>query len=904
MRRKPPLEQEMIDAAVAGTLVDRGEGRFSPTEMRAWGEDRTVRAEVLRCLLTEPGRVAAKGVRLRGIKIKGELDLQAVTLRCPLRLESCFVEGPRPDFSFATVSLLELKHCHLAGLAAESLVVRKDLDLTGSTLTQPIQLEGAEITGWLVCTDTQLQGANEDGFALIAFGLKVGGGVALDKDFRAAGAIDLRGADIQGQLKCTGAHLDGKDSQGRALTADRIKVGRGVLLSDGFTAAGAIRLAGANITSQLTLRGAQLNGRDESGNALTAFTMNVGGDVILEEPFTAAGGIEIRGSDIAGQLRCKGAKLSGRNEEENNALLAYRMKVGSDAYLDGVFTQNGGIRLTGTDIAGRLSFRGAHLNGTDIHGNALYADSVRVGGRLIIGDGFIAAGTVRLPGANIVGRLHCHGARFNGSDKDGRALLADQMTVGGGVAFDDVCTERGAIRMVGADITGNLDCKNVHLKGADSDSTALIADSLKVRDRLTIDSVSTTTGAIRLPGAKIPGRLQFGNVKLKGRDNNGRALLADGITVGGGVWFGGVRTTRGAIRMVGADITGDLRYNAVRLNGTDEHDRALVANRIKVSSSVILGPGEKRYGSTESIAAGTVSFRSAHIGGSLELKIKKLPKGREPGGKQKVAVDLAGAQITGDLAWGPGQAVGGEVILTDAKAGQLKDELGRYANGYWPSATAGLLFLDGFTYNRICWTPEDTPEKRLEWIGSPYKRAQENDQRVFTTQPYEQLQAVYRESGQDTEARKVAIARRRDLRRYGDLTTYHKALNWLLDNTIRYGYRVWHAVVALAVLYVAAVVIYFAAQHSGLMIPTTQPKSGPAPTAMHCTGNYPCFYPAAYAIDTVIPLINVRQAAYWTPNGQTPGGHALGIFTWVSTVFGWVLATLAVAGYTGLVRRD
>jgi hypothetical protein len=33
-------------------------------------------------------------------------------------------------------------------------------------------------------------------------------------------------------------------------------------------------------------------------------------------------------------------------------------------------------------------------------------------------------------------------------------------------------------------------------------------------------------------------------------------------------------------------------------------------------------------------------------------------------------------------------------------------------------------------------------------------------------------------------------------------------------------------------------------------------------------------------------------------------GYALGVFTWISTVFGWALATLAVAGYTGLVRRD
>ncbi len=903
MGQKPlSLDQEIIEAAAAGKLVDRGEGPFSLAEMRSWGDDRTVRAEVLRCLLTETGRVDAKGVQLRGIKIKGKLDLQAATVPYPLRMESCYLEDMQPDFSFATVSLLELKHCHLAGLAAESLVVHKDLDLTGSTLTRPIQLEGAEITGWLECTNTQLEGRNKDGFALVAFGLKVGGSVDLDKDFKSAGAIDLMGADITGQLNCTGAHLEGKDSQGRALVADRIKVGRGVQLSDGFTASGAIRIPGASITSRLTLAGAQLKGKDDNGNALIAFAMSVGDDVVLEELFVATGGVEIRGSKIAGRLRCTGANLNGRDEEHNNALTALRMKIGSDANFDGMSTKKGGIQLIGTDIAGELSFRGANLTGTDIDGNALYADSVRVGSRVIIGDEFTAAGTVRLPGANIVGRLRCSGAKFKGSDKHGCALLADQMTVGGGAALDDVRTENGAIRMVGADITGHLDCKSVCLDGADSDGNALVADSLKVRDRLSVNTLSASTGAIRLPGATIQGRLQLGSVELRGKDNNGRALLADGITVGGGMWFGGVRTASGGIRLVSANITGDLLYRAVHLTGTDEQGRALVADRIKVSGSIIIGPGKECYGNPESIAEGTVSLRSAHMGGSFELKTARLAEGTDACGKQKIALDLAGAQITDDLVWEPRQAVSGRVNLEDAKAGRLKDDL-QCANGNWPSACAGLLLLDGFTYGRICWTPGATLDKRLEWIGSPYRRAKANEQRVFATQPYEQLAAVYRKSGQDTEARRVAIARRRDLRRYGELTTYRKVLNWLLDNTIRYGYRTWHAVVALAALYAAAVVIYFIAQHSGLMIPISPPK-GAHPTAIRCTNNYPCFYPAAYAIDTVIPLINVRQAAYWTSNGQDSWGHAVGVFTWISIVFGWALATLTVAGYTGLVRRD
>jgi hypothetical protein len=582
MGQKPlSLDQEIIDAAVAGELVDRGEGPFSLSEMRAWGDDRTVQAEVLRCLLTGTDRVDAKGVRLRGIKIKGELDLQAATVPHPLRLESCYLEDAQPDFSFATFSLLELKHCHLPGLAAESLIVHKDLDLTGSTLTGPIQLGGADIAGWLVCTKTQLEGRNKDGFALVAFGLKVGGGIDLDQGFRTMGAINLMGANITGQLNCTGAHLDGKDSQGRALLADRIKVGRGVQFSDGFSSVGAIKIPGASITSTLTLRGAQLKGRDDDGRALIAFAMNAGDDVILEKLFAATGGVEIRGSTIAGRLRCKGAILNGRDEEQNNALTGLRMKIGSDADFDGMSTKKGGIQLIGSDIAGELTFRGADLNGTDLDGNALYADSVTVGSRVTIGGKFTAAGTVRLPGAHIVGRLRCRKATFNGSGEHRCALLADQMTVGGGATFDDVRTENGAIRMAGADIKGYFDCKSVRLKGSDSDGNALVADSLKVRDRLCVDTLSTSTGAIRLPGATIQGRLQLGSVELGGKDNNGRALLADGITVGGGMWLGGVRTMSGAIRLVSANITGDLLYRAVHLTGIDDQDRALVADRIK-----------------------------------------------------------------------------------------------------------------------------------------------------------------------------------------------------------------------------------------------------------------------------------------------------------------------------------
>ena len=124
----------MVASAAAGELVDCGSGPFSLVEMEAWGEERTVRAAVLRHLLigkdwpTDP-----RGVRLRGIRISGPLGLQAATLPCPLHLDSCILDAQLVCLDQATATVLTITGCHLAGLTGETLIA-KTLDLSGSTL--------------------------------------------------------------------------------------------------------------------------------------------------------------------------------------------------------------------------------------------------------------------------------------------------------------------------------------------------------------------------------------------------------------------------------------------------------------------------------------------------------------------------------------------------------------------------------------------------------------------------------------------------------------------------------------------------------------------------------------------------------------------------------------------------
>jgi hypothetical protein len=215
------------------------------------------------------------------------------------------------------------------------------------------------------------------------------------------------------------------------------------------------------------------------------------------------------------------------------------------------------------------------------------------------------------------------------------------------------------------------------------------------------------------------------------------------------------------------------------------------------------------------------------------------------------------------------------------------------------------LSLDGFTYDRFSGDQKASAVQRLTWIRSQYQLSVGGSSAAFATQPYEQLVAVYRHSGQDDQARKVAIARRTDLRKYGNLNPYRRFGNWFLDWSIKFGYQTWRAAAVLAVVFVAFLVCSFLAQQHHLMEPVGITVGLPSlPSATKCTSSYPCFYPVGYTIDTVIPLINVHQAANWGPDGHTTWGYVWVVGTWVATVLGWALATLLVAGYTGLVRRD
>jgi hypothetical protein len=450
-------------------------------------------------------------------------------------------------------------------------------------------------------------------------------------------------------------------------------------------------------------------------------------------------------------------------------------------------------------------------------------------------------------------------------------------------------TLTGPLVLSNADIAGKLKCRSTQLTGHDSHRNALNADRIKVGADVLLGRVTTAAGAIRLVGADIAGQLDCSDAQLTGHDGDRNALNAGQIKVGGSLFLDKAVTAGGTILLVGADIAGQLSCRGAQLTGPKREGFALSAEGIKVGSHVLL---DKNF-----TPAGTISLALARIGGSVLLGPRPAP------GPGRVTLIAFEAQITGQLQWVPTGQVFGRVNLQGAAVGQLADDWDDdRPNGFWPRE--GPLCLDGFTYTNFGGDHQPDVNDRLNWIRSQYQRS-ERHWAGFSTQPYEQLAMVYRKAGQDVQAREVAIARRIDSREYGNLKWYRRLGNRFLHWSVRYGYKSWRAGIGLIAVLLVFWALSFLAQQHHLMMPVGDTEGLHfEPSATKCTGSYPCFYPFGYAVDTVIPVINVHQAENWGPDGSIRWGQAWVIGTWIGTGLGWALATLFVASYTGLVRRD
>ena len=198
------------------------------------------------------------------------------------------------------------------------------------------------------------------------------------------------------------------------------------------------------------------------------------GSVFLGNGFKAKGQVRLPNAQIGGNLECDDATFQNPS---GNALFADGAVIKGSVFLGNGFKAKGQVRLPNAQIGGNLecddaTFENMAQDGVTGSGNALNVDGAVVKGGVFLTNGFKAKGEVRLLNAQIGGNLSCSGATFDNPPQaggTGDAFIADRAVIRGSVFFNNYVNAKGevearlnakgTVRLLGAQIGSNLDCR-------------------------------------------------------------------------------------------------------------------------------------------------------------------------------------------------------------------------------------------------------------------------------------------------------------------------------------------------------------------------------------------------------------------------------------------------------------
>lgn len=448
---KPP-ERRMWDAVMADKSCTFGDD--DPRKLAspvAWGRERTIRGHVLAQLLTRAGASGASSIRqvqIQGARVIGVVDLSHAELTSVL-LARCLFEDDIVLW-LARARTLIFETCVLASVNADGASIADGLWIRQVDVRYGISLTGASVGQSVVLSGSAIAGGSRPAFS--ADRLQVGGSVLFDDGFRATGEVKLMSARIKGQLNCCSGQF--KNPKNNALSADMAYIHGGVHLTSGFHAIGEVKLPAAELSGELNCSGGRFENR--GGRALRADGANIQGNVLLSNEFHAIGEVRLLYAQISGALICSGGQFKNPG---GVAFAADGSEIRGYVFLCEGFHATGEVRLVGTRINDQLICSSGRFNNPKKM--ALVADRAEIRGNASLSDGFQAEGEVRVMGARIGGQLDCSGGRFRNPKRI--ALRANRAKIDGSMSLGKLPTgdcfySQGEVRLVGARITGQLNC--------------------------------------------------------------------------------------------------------------------------------------------------------------------------------------------------------------------------------------------------------------------------------------------------------------------------------------------------------------------------------------------------------------------------------------------------------------
>ena len=426
---------------------------------------------------------------------------------------------------------------------------------------------------------------------------------------------------------------------------------------------------------------------------------------------------------------------------------------------------------------------------------------------------------------------------------------------------------------------------------------SLFADAVTVKGAVYLRNGFRTEGQVRLLGARIGGDLDCSNAAVENPPQadvpgSGIAVNADRAVVKGTVFLNKGFRAQGDVRLLGANIGGDLDCsNATFANpprpGVPGSGIALAADGIVVKGTVFLNKGFR--------AEGEVRLLGGQVGGQLTCT----------GGSISGAMNADAATVKRALRWtyivNPERTT---LILNDASVGALVDD-----SKSWPAH--GNLFLDGFLYERISSGPRDV-KNRLEWLAR---------QAAFTLQPYRRLAKVLRDEGDNAGARIVLFEMEKRRRHQEDRGPFARAWTGILKLTIGFGYYPGRALLWSIGLTVVGCLLFWGGDTVGSMAPTEKDAYGTFRQSGQLPPQHERFNALIYSFEGSVPLVKLGQVDRWQPDPnprwecqpaisvyrplcRVASPTSLRSFRWVQTCLGWFFATMGVAGVTGIIRKE
>lgn len=278
-----------------------------------------------------------RGIDLEGAWIEGELDLNGISAAHTLELKRCRIQ--KVTAQWATLRTSGLVSCLVEeGIDGDGLNCKGTLLIRhGTEVRGAVRLPVAKIEGGLYCEGAVFN--NPAGRALDCTDATITGPVGLNgwyredgaiQRFRCAGAVDLNGCTIGGNLDCSEADF----------SAD----GQSALGCSGAKIGGSIRCRNSSFRSYVPPADAPNAGLNV--DALNCWGAKVTGHVFLDGEFSADG-VSLLVADIGGSLSCtSGSFLKGTG----SALHCEGTKVGQIFFFRNIRQVGGTMNLLNMQV--------------------------------------------------------------------------------------------------------------------------------------------------------------------------------------------------------------------------------------------------------------------------------------------------------------------------------------------------------------------------------------------------------------------------------------------------------------------------------------------------------------------------------------------------------------------------